>query len=429
MDEYTRVLHSGLLVNVAIPIAGLCAVLPFFFSAPLTRWLQLHDTSPADASWVAALLSFQMALAIVYGLLAGIYRTVHEYARGQMIANLRFFLNLILTIAIAYAGGRLRGLAIMQLALLLTACVFVFIDLRRRRPEIQVGFSQADWRLGVQFIGPSLMFLGIQILSALVIQGSVLMVSAMFGAGVLVVFASLRTLANLIKQAAATVQHALWPEFTTLDAEAKAATMRTLHLLGAKMSMTIAVCSAAFLVCMGDRVVALWTDGRVPFDFPLMIGFLMQACSQAHWCTSSVLISACNRQETLLRWTAASALAGFLIGSVAAHWFGVAGFVFGLALADGVLCGLALPWFACRMIGESRMRFLREVTLRSAVLLVTTYGAVKLIVPLAGAAGVRGFLYTGILTCAFGAAAAYAVALNRFERDRVNAAVAGMLDR
>jgi O-antigen/teichoic acid export membrane protein len=370
-----------------------------------------------------------MVLAIVYGLLAGVYRTVHEYARGQMIANVRFFLNLILTIVVASAGGRLRGLALLQLALLVAACVFVFIDITRRRPEIQVGLSRADWRLGVQFIGPSLMFLGIQILSAMVIQGSVLLVSAMFGAGVLVVFASLRTLANLIKQAAATIQQALWPEFTTLDAQDKAAALRTLHLLGAKLSMTIAVCSAVFLVTVGDRVVASWTNGRVPFDLPLMIGFLVQACSQAHWCTSSVLISACNRQQTLLGWTAASAVAGFLLGSIAAQWFGVAGFVFGLALADIMLCGVALPWFACRMIGESRVRFFREVTLRSIMLLIATFGAVKLILPQTGGAGVRGFLYTGILTCAFGAAAAYAVALNRFERDRVNAAVAGILAR
>src|SRR5262245_54005084 len=56
MDEYTRVLHSGLLVNLAIPLAGFCIALPLLFTAPLGRWLQLQDTPPATGAWVATLL-------------------------------------------------------------------------------------------------------------------------------------------------------------------------------------------------------------------------------------------------------------------------------------------------------------------------------------------------------------------------------------
>jgi hypothetical protein len=162
-----------------------------------------------------------------------------------------------------------------------------------------------------------------------------------------------------------------------------------------------------------------------------MFAFLALACSQAHWCTSSVLISASNRQKVLLRQTALSTLAGFASGFLAAQWFGVVGFVYGLAAADAVLCGLALPWFACRMIGESRIRFFSEVTVRSVLLMVAVYAGVKIVLPLVGNAGsdLRDFFAAGLVTCAFGAAAAYAMALNRFERNRLNAAVAGIFTR
>lgn len=431
MDEYTRVLHTGLLVNIVIPAAGLCLALPIIFAAPLTRWLQLQATPPSTAAWVAALLSLQMVYSIVYGLLIGIYRTINEYPRGQMITNVRSFLNLALTIVLALCGGQLRGLATLQLGLLVATSIYVYLDISHRRPDIRIGLSRADWRLGVQFIAPSSMFLGIQFIGALSVQGSTLLVSGMFGAGALVAFASLRTLSNLIKQASATVQLALWPEFTTLDAQEKMNSLRTLHLLGAKVVMTIAVCSAVFLISVGDRLVAFWTRGRVAYDPALMLAFLVLACSQAHWFTSSILISACNRQKVLLRCTSAAGLGGFLAGYVAAHWYGVVGFVYGLVAGDAVLCGIALPWMACKMIGERRRKFFGEVTGRSVLLLLATYGGVKLLLPVAIGAetGFRDFVSAGLVTCALGAAAGYGMGLNRFERGRVNAALAGIFAR
>jgi O-antigen/teichoic acid export membrane protein len=431
MDEYTRVLHTGLLVNLVLPFVGFCLALPLIFAAPLSRWLQLRATDPGMAAWVAAFLSLQIVYSIGYGLIVGIYRTINEYARGQMIVNIRYLLNLVLTIACVAAGGLLLSVAVVQLLLLFAISIAVCIDIHRRRPEIHIGISHADRRLAWQLIVPSSMFLGIQLVAGLWIQGSTLLVSSMFGAAVLVVFSSLRTLSNLIRQASATVQLALWPEFTALDAQAKEVPLRNLHLLGAKIVMTIAVCSTVFLLTAGDRLVAFWTRGRVPYDSSLMAAFLFLACSQAHWFSSSILISACNRQKILLTCTAAAGLSGFLAGYVLAHWFGVTGFVYGLAVADALLGGLLVPWLACGIIGESRLRFFSEVTGRSILLLAGTYAAVKLILPLAGQGGtaIRDLVYAALLTCALGAAAAYAMSLNRFERTRVNAALAGIFAR
>jgi O-antigen/teichoic acid export membrane protein len=431
MEEYTRVLHTGFLVNLLIPALGFAVTLPLILMAPLTKWLQLRDTDPSTAAWVTVLLSLQVVYSIGYGVVVGIYRTINEYARGQMIMNVRFLFNVLLTVGIVLYGGQMRAVATAQLALLVATSILVYIDLVRRRPEIRIGFSRADWRLGLQFIGPSSMFLGIQISGAVAIQGSTILVSSMFGAATLVVFASLRTLSNMIKQATATVQLALWPEFTALDAQSEQKSLRMLHLLGAKVVMAIAVCSTVFLITVGDRLVAFWTRGRIAYDEALMVALLVWACSQAHWFSSAILISACNRQKIVLRAHATAAIGGFLLGYVLAHWFGVVGFVYGLAGADIVICGIGLPYLACKTIGESRLKFFNEVTARSALLLAATYFGVRFVLPLAGAAGngVRDFVSAGLLTCILGAVAAYVMALNSFERNRLHAAVAGIFAR
>jgi hypothetical protein len=86
---------------------------------------------------------------------------------------------------------------------------------------------------------------------------------------------------------------------------------------------------------------------------------------------------------------------------------------------------------ACKTIGESRLKFFNEVTARSALLLAATYFGVRFVLPLAGAAGsgVRDFVSAGLLTCGLGAVAAYVMALNSFERNRLHAAVAGIFAR
>jgi O-antigen/teichoic acid export membrane protein len=431
MDEYTRVLHTGLLVNFLLPLVGFLLALPIIFMAPLTHWLQLRETSATTAAWVAALLSFQMAYSVGYGMVLGIYRTINEYARGQMIANARFLLNLIVTITVALSGGRLPALAAAQLAALILVSIFVCVDVSGRRPDVKLGLSHADWRLALRFLGPSLAFLALQLVSALAVHGSTLVVSAMFGATALVTFASLRTLSNVIRQATNTVQLAVWPEFTSLEARAEMESLRRLHLLATKVIMTVTICLAVFLLTAGDRVVDLWTHGRVAYDPGLMLAFVVLACSQSHSVCTAILMSASNHQRVVLWFTSASGVTGFLLGYVLAHSHGMTGFVYGLAIMDGAICGLGLPAVACRMIGESRMTFFREVTLRSAIVLAATYAGVMLMRPLALFVGtaLREFLSAGLLSGALGLTAAYLLALNSFERNRLNAVVAGMFAR
>jgi hypothetical protein len=161
-----------------------------------------------------------------------------------------------------------------------------------------------------------------------------------------------------------------------------------------------------------------------------MIAFCVFACVQSHSFCTSVLMSASNRQKMLFWYSAASTVGGFIAGYASAHWFGVTGFVYGMAAADAVICAFLMPMRVCKLIGESRARFFTEVTLRSGVVLIATYAGVRLLLPLAGAqGGLSDFVGAGLLTAAFGVTAAYLLALNGSERNRLNAVVAGIFAR
>jgi len=431
MEEYARVLHSGLLMSLVVPTVGVAVVLPTIAAVPIEHWLQLRETSHAGAVLVAALLSLQVVYSIAFGLINGVYRSVTEYSRGQMVINFRTLATLGLTGAGVLAGGSLRDVALIQLALLFGTIGFMYVDLSRRHPEIWIGVARGEWKLVREFLRPSLTFLAIQMLSALWVQGMSLYVAAVFGAASLVIFTSLRTLSNLVRQLGSVVHHAAWPEFTAMDALAQGQRLRNLHLVIAKVVTMTAVCGLAFLGVMGDRAVELWTGGRVVYDAPLMWAFLLLALSQAHWTTSGVLISACNRQQTLLRHTAAALLLGFPFGALLARYFGVTGFVAGFTIMDALICGVGLPFVTCRIIGESVRTFFFEVTAKNAVLLAVLLGLVWVSRPLVIVASreALALLLAAAVSGMVALAGSYIVGLSRFERTRLHSAIGAILAR
>lgn len=430
-EEYARILQSGLLFSLGVANLAALLVAPALWLLPLDRWLNFSVTTHSAAAWVALLIVLQVLYAIPQGLLSGIYRTINEYPRGQMVNNARYLLSLLGMLAAVWLGGGLLAVAQVQLTALLLTCGYIVWDLRRRHPEIPLGFRRGEVRLAFSFIVPSSGFLGIQMVMVLVIQGSTLLVNGLFGAAMLVTFSTSRTLSNLIKQVGATIQNAVWPEFTSLEAERKLAELRHIHMLVSKIVMISATCSAVYLMVYGDIVLALWTRGHVAYDTWLMASFMLLSGSQSVWLTSSILLSASNRQKTVFVAALLGGTVGLPLGYALSFPFGLTGFVFGLALSDALFCGIRLPSIACRVIGESRKRYAVEVALRSVVLFAVAYQATRMLrtaLPDPGFDSARllaGAAVVGLVS----AAGAYLIALNRAERAMVHGLAARLLAR
>lgn len=430
-DDYARILQSGILFSMATANAAALLVAPALWLLPIERWLGFSELSHGAAAWVALLIILQMLYAIPHGLLSGIYRSINEYPRGQMINNARFLLALVGTLGAIWLGGGPLSVAAVHLAALILAGGFIVWDIRHRHPEIPLGYRQGEMKLALSFVVPSSSFLGIQMVAALVIQGSTLLVNGLFGAALVVTFSTSRTLSNLIKQVGATIQNAVWPEFTALEAQRKLDQLRNIHMLTSKIVTFSATCSAVYLMVYGDILLAFWTRGHVVYDNWLMAGFMLLAGSQSIWLTSSILLSASNRQKTVFVSTLLASTVGMALGYALSFPFGLTGFVVGLAVSDAVFCSMRLPAIACRAIGESRRRYLVEVVLRSVVLFaVAFYSAIVLrrVLPDPGFDVAR-LLAGALVVGAISAAGAYTITLNRNERAQIHRMAARLVAR
>lgn len=429
-EQYTRVLHSAWALDVALAGAAAAIVIPALLILPFDRWLKLHETGHGVAWIAASLLAVQTIIALPFGLLTGIYRTLNEYPREQLTVIARQATVIIATVVTAWLGGGVAAVAAAQLGAVALPALYAWRDIRSRHPEARLGFSQASRATALSFLHPSLLFLVLQLAGAAALQGATLMAGGMFGSAAVATFVSLRTLANLSQQGITSVRNALWPEVAAMDAVGDHGGLRRLHTLLAKLSMLIWLCAAIVLFFEGGTLVHVWSKGRIPFDAAVMNGVLLLYGSYSFWATSSVLLGASNRHRAMAYLFAAGTAAGLGLAWVLGQRLGLRGLVYGLAAADIAFAAIWIPRIACHTIGQSYVAFLLQVVARGALAglpLAAVAYTVSAWMPIG--AGLVRVIALSAVTGACGLAALFVVWLNGSERRQIGTLVRRVLGR
>lgn len=428
-DQYLRVLHSAWALNVSLAGAAAALVIPVLLVLPFDRWVGLHDTGHGVAWMAASLLALQTIIALPFGLLTGIYRTVNEYPREQLMVIARQATVIIATVATASLGGGVAAVAAAQLGAVALPALYAWRDIRKRHPDARLGFSQASRATALSFLHPSLLFLVLQLAGAAALQGATLMAGGMFGAAAVTTFVSLRTLANLSQQGITSVRNALWPEVAAMDAVGDHSGLRRLHTLLAKLAMLIWLCAAVVLYFEGGTIVQIWSKGRIPFDASVMHGILLLFGSYSFWATSSTMLGASNRHRAMAYLFSVGTAVGLSLAWFLGHRLGLSGMVYGIAVADIAFSAIWIPRIACHSIGQSYAAFLLQVLARGAVaglpIAAVAYAATAWM-PFEGLARV---IALTAVTGVCGVAALLAVWLNDSERGHVTTLIRRILGR
>ena len=373
LRRHARVLQSALCLSLVVSLAVILLAAPLLSFAPIGRWFHFSVTSQRTASAVAILLMLQVVFAVPNGLIGGIYRSVGEYPRGQMITNGRNLAALCLSIAAVVAGGEPLAVACAQLAALVLASGFMWWDLGHRHSEIRLGVRDADWRLALSFLGPSSLFFLIQLSMVLTLQGSTILVSAVVGAASVALFVPLRTLANLVRQVIGAMFSALWPEFTALEASRQYGVLRQAHLFAAKVLVTLSAAAAIFLHFAGRDIVTFWTHNRIAYDPALMDAFLALVLSQAVWLASSLVLASSNNHRQMALANLVASATGLALGYAGLHRFGLPGLLYGIWIAEFSVMGMVVVVKACMLLGQNLAQFAFEIPLRGLLVPLFLY--------------------------------------------------------
>ena len=420
LEEYTRILQSALYWSLAVSAVAFVAVVEAIFLLPLGSWFSLELTGHSVITMVGALLALQVVASVPYGLVSGIYRTVGEFPTGTMIFNVQRGLFIALTGGALLLGGGLIHVAAAQLLPLLIGVSYALWDLRRRHPEIEIGLAKREPGLARTFLGPSSLFFLIRGSQAASIQGSTLIVSALFGSAAVALFVTLRTLCNLVRQISNSLIIALWPELTSLEASGDYDTLRSVFHLANKVITSICLAAAVFLIVGGQDLVELWTHGEVQYQAGLMNALLIMLVLQTPWLLSSTFLMATNRHKLVSTCYLISSLLGLGLGVLLALEFGTPGLIAGLLAAELLVCGWTVPNAACQLVRERTSRYFLRTIGPMFPVAALVLGAAALTAPVT--ISLHPSMRLALLALAIGLAsllATYGLWLNTSERRRV----------
>jgi O-antigen/teichoic acid export membrane protein len=355
-NEFHQVLHSALLLYLAMVSAAAVIVACGAVWVPWDGFLHLRLLGRTESGTIFLLVAFSALAAIPVGLVLGVYRSIGEFARGQQIGNaMRLALLIATCAAIATDRGPLFLAGLMAGLPLLTFAIIAF-DLRRRHSDIHIGIRRGSLRAALRFVAPSLFFFLFPLANLLSIQGTSILLSAALGSTSLVLFASTRTVTNLVRQLFSVTTWALWPEITTLYACGDFGRLRILHWRACKLSVSISVAVASFLFFFNGHVFRVWTGDRLQGD-PAMTGiFLLNAVFASLWSISGTFQLAMNMHKNLAVRSLLSAVSTVALSCILVRHWGGTGIAAALLVSELLFSSLGVIRATCRILHESMLR-------------------------------------------------------------------------
>jgi O-antigen/teichoic acid export membrane protein len=247
----------------------------------------------------------------------------------------------------------------------------------------------------------------------------VLLVAKELGGPAVALLVTTRTLAHVAKQVTASVQFAIWPELTRLDAIGAEPTLRLGHRLLVIGSVALSAAFAGAIWFEGASVMALWTNGKLGADLWLLRIFLLAMVLQAAWLPSSLFMMASNRHRRLAHSYFSSAVFALAAIALLIRHCGLLAVPLGVLIGDALTCYHFVIKDACGILKEEYAPFAARLWSGVASISCAAWGAGYVGHSVAlGPAPVR-WLQVGTLTMLAAAFAAWSLALTKDDRSRV----------
>lgn len=372
LREYRQVFNSGLLLFIVLAVVGLFLFAITIAFLPMAHLLHTPHIDPFAVKAVLLILAVQVLLAVPQGLLTGIYQSVGKLPFAVMLFNGMTFLQLLLCLSALLLKASPSTVALMHIIplVLLTAFAIWHIPSQFRFPIFSL--KSVKLELLKSFVKPSFNFLAIDLSTAFAVQGIIIMLGGLLGSMQIVMFTTMRTLINMMKQVLGVISFSSWREMTHYDAMDNREKLRLLFRSVLRTSLIAAILLATLLYFFAAPLYTLWLHHRVPFSQPLMDLFLLYGIEMVFWTACANLLMSTNRHHVLARVYLITAIISLAAAYFGGRYFGLHGVILALLFIDIIFPAWFIPYLLYRYDHYfNLMFFLRELLpIVSGILLI-----------------------------------------------------------
>jgi len=284
--------------------------------------------------YVICVLAIYACFSIFSRIILAGYRSAKQYAFGTIIYDFMQFIEGCSVLVIAMLGFSFfeaaLGLLIGRLLLIFVLIVLI----KKRLPEIRVGFSLSSVSEMRRLLKPAIGALAIPSALAINMQGMVLVTGLAISPMAAAILSPTRTISRIAIQLVGIVNRATMPEFSAAFAKKNRGTIKKLITMNLFVMGLILAPGAVLFGMWGDFFVELWSHHKVfpPKDFVILIAVAMfiHGC----WYFSSNLLLAMNRHTQIAATLLLSSIMAVLLAFYLAPSYGLLGVGGAIVLAE-----------------------------------------------------------------------------------------------
>lgn len=297
-DECDALLTNNIIIVSAIFALSLILIGIYLYFTDIVNSLGLHTIPRQEAGIILILIIVRIYLGMYSGIENAIYRATHHNSRCVYIDQTAVMSNVIITIICLVLH---INIVTMCIILCLPPIIVIILKTQDSKKYYIFRFSikKIDWGLLKTMFKPAIAFLSFPIGNAFLLQGFTFVVNKYYGADEVVSYTTTRTMCNFIIVLLGTIQASVWPEYSIAYGKGDFERMRSLHSKAATLTLTGALLSAVVILVFGPYIYQIWTQGEVPFSYPLMSLFLLIIISKMFWSASGVTLLATNNHRIM----------------------------------------------------------------------------------------------------------------------------------
>lgn len=298
LSECNTLLSFNFIIISIVTVLSIGGATIYVATTDISRNLDLHLLSRGDASLIFILLLVNIFLNMYSGIPNAIFRGKHLNSKAVLIDQFAKLLTVAITFTCLLMSISITTMCILLVAPPLMALAYKCYATQRLFkwvPSLRI----RDWGLMRTIFVQAIGFLSFPVSNAIVLQGFTLVVNKFFGADIVVLYNTTRTMCNFIKTLLATVLNSAWPEFSIAYGERNTARMSSLYYKSIKVSVLGAIVISIGLLILGPWVYSVWTHGQIPFNYSLMIAFLIVLITNTFWNSGYIALIATNNHITL----------------------------------------------------------------------------------------------------------------------------------
>lgn len=335
-------IHSALRVLTLSTSAGLLILVAVALLVVWPGALDMGGHFPPDLVRRAVMyLALYGALGLINGVTLAGFRAADAYAFSGTVFQTMVLAEAGIAFLVLMLGGNLAQVALAYLATRLAGTILFSALLRRRAEWLLSRTFAVDWGEVRLLLRPAIAAVVLPGAHAVALQGSVMAIGAVAGPAAVPAYTVARTFSRMALQVVMRFNIASMPSFTVASARDDQQRVARLVLVNLVVSALVAIPAAAAIIFLGQPLIALWTNGRVEVELPLLLAMAAAMLVNAAWAPLSNLLLAVNRHAVftyamLLASGLAVGLGAVLVGAVGALGMALAMVVLELAMAGWV---------------------------------------------------------------------------------------------